>query len=134
MMDAETRLKETLFKVESVFSLLYSQLYADAAKAGSEEERMKQIKTVETVNVFHTEVMKYSVNAAMILINEAKLMRREGFEVDESAPLPHPFEELEGKSEAEILVWLREKMQAAMIGNALEKAREKKEEGNDGEG
>lgn len=129
-MDAETRLKETLFKVESVFFLLYSQLYADAAKAGSEEERMKQIKTV---NAFHTEVMKYSVNAAMILINEAKLMRREGFEVDESAPLPHPFEELEGKNAAEILDWMKEKMHAAMIGNALEKAREKKEEGNDGE-
>ena len=129
-MDAETRLKETLFKVESVFFLLYSRLYADAAKAGSEKERMKQIRTV---NAFHTEVMKYSVNAAMILINEAKLMRREGLKVDESAPLPHPFEELEGKNEAEILDWMKEKMQAAMIGNALEKAREKKEEGNDGE-
>ena len=134
MMDAETRLKETLFKVESVFFLLYSQLYADAAKAGTEEERTKPIKTVEMLNAFHIVIMKYSVNAAMILINETNLMRREGLEVDESAPLPHPFEEVEGKSEAEILDWLKEKMQAAMIGNALEKAREKKEDGNDGEG
>lgn len=130
-MDAQARLKETLFKVESVFFLLYSQLYADAAKAGSEEERMKQIKTVETLNAFHTEVMKYSVNAAMILINEAELMRREGLEVDESAPLPHPFEELEGKNEAEIFEWMKEKIHTAMIGAALEKAREKKEDSND---
>jgi hypothetical protein len=128
MMDAETRLKETLFKVESVFFLLYSQLYADAAKAGSEEERMKQIKTVETVNAFHTEVMKYSVNAAMILINEAELMRRDGLDVDESAPLPHPFEELEGKNEAEILGWLKEKMQSALAAASLEKARALKED------
>ena len=134
MMDAQARLKETLFKVESVFFLLYSQLYANAAKAGSEEERMEQIKTVETLNAFHTEVMKYSVNAAMILINEAELMRREGLDSDESAPLPHPFEEVEGKSEAEILGWMKEKIQAAIIEKALEKAREKKEEGNDGEG
>ena len=127
-MDAQTRLKETMFKVESVFFLLYSQIYANAAKAGSEEERMKQIKTVETVNVFNTEVMKYSVNAAMILINEAKLMRREGLEVDESAPLPHPFEEVEGKNEAEILGWMKEKMQSALAAASLEKARALKED------
>lgn len=134
MMDAQTRLKETLFKTESVFFLIYSQLYANAAKAGSEEERMEQIKMVETLNAFHTEIMKYSVNAAMLLITEAEFMRNEGLEVDESAPLPHPFEEVEGKSEAEILDWMKEKMGAALIGNALEKARKKKEVGNDGEG
>ena len=133
-MGSAERLKETLFKVESVIFLIYSQLYANTAKAGTEEERMKQIKTIETVNAFHTEVMKYLVNAAMLLINEAKLMRREGLEVDESAPLPHPFEELEGKSEAEILGWLKEKASAALAEIALENARKRKEENNDGEG
>ena len=133
-MGSADRLKETLFKVESVFFLVYSQLYANAAKAGTEEERMKQIKTVEAFTSFHSEIMKYAVNAAMIITGSMEKGRREGKEEDADAPLPHPFEELEGKSEAEILGWLKEKASAALAEIALENARKRKEENNDGEG
>lgn len=127
MMDASSRLKETLFKVESVFFLLYSQLYAECAKAKTEEVRISKLKTVDAFTGFHKEIMKYAVNASMLIIGEAETNRREGKNADVSAPLPHPFEELEGKSEAEIFDWLKEKAQASLAEAALEKARERKE-------
>ena len=131
-MGSAERLKETLFKVESVIFLIYSQLYANTAKAGTEEERMKQIKTVEAFTAFHSEIMKYAVNAAMIVAgNKEECCRGEEERRD---PLPHPFEELEGKSEAEILGWLKEKASAALAEIALENARKRKEENNGGEG
>lgn len=131
-MGSADRLKETLFKVESVVFLIYSQLYANTAKAGTEEERMKQIKTIEAFTSFHSEIMKYAVNASVIVAGNKEECRRGEEEMRD--PLPHPFEELEGKSEAEILGWLKEKASAALAETALENARKRKEENNDGEG
>ena len=126
-MDAQAGLKETLFKVESVFFLLYSQLYAECAKAKTEEVRISKLKTVDAFTGFHREIMKYAVNASMLIIGEAETNRREGKNTDVSAPLPHPFEEVEGKSEAEIFDWLKEKAQASLAEAALEKARTRRE-------
>ena len=133
-MNASSRLKETLFKVESVVCLIYSQLYAECAKAKTEEMRISKLKTIDALTGFHKEIMKYAVNASMLIIGEAETNRKEGKNTDVSAPLPHPFEELEGKSEAEILGWLKEKVSAALAEIALENARKRKEENNDGEG
>lgn len=127
MMDASSRLKETLFKVESVFFLIYSQLYAECAKAKTEEVRISKLKAVDAITGFHKEIMKYAVNASMLIIGEAETNRREGKNTDVSVPLPHPFEEVEGKSEAEILDWLKEKAQASLAEAAIEKARERRE-------
>lgn len=127
MMDASSRLKETLFKTESVFFLIYSQIYAECAKAKTEEMRISKLKAVDAFTGFHKEIMKYAVNASMIIIGEAETNRREGKTSDATAPLPHPFEELEGKTEAEIFDWIKEKAQAALAGAALEKARERRE-------
>ena len=124
MMGAYERLDKTTFAVDGVFAVVYSQIYADCAKAKTREERERCVKLVTTVAKFHMKFAEFEERAVKI----AKECDEKNGEEMALLELPYPFDELEGKTEAQILAWLTEKMQASLAAVCLERAREKHKE------